>query len=280
MWPGVAPGSESWTQKEVEHRVPLPEGGTTRQIRNVVTPTLTVYLPDPGKANGTALVVCPGGAYRVLMLDYEGADVAEWLAARGVTAFVLKYRVQPTPQDQTTAEKENADLMAEFKASFDKSVRKLDAGRATAVADGRQAIRYIREHASQWHISPERIGIMGFSAGAGLTMGLILDHDPASRPNFAAPIYGYMDDKPVPQDAPPLFITATQDDVLVPAEQSVKIFRAWATAKKPAELHLFEQGGHGFGFRKLGMPVDHWPDLFERWLRSQRLLDPASASSK
>jgi acetyl esterase/lipase len=113
---------------------------------------------------------------------------------------------------------------------------------------------------------------MGFSAGAGLTMGVILDHDEQSRPNFAATIYGYMDDAALPTDAPPIFIVATQADALIPSERSIKIYEKWTAAKVPAELHLFEQGPHGFAFRRLGLPVDHWTALFENWLRSRALL--------
>ena len=277
IWPGVAPGSEKWTQKEVDELFPEsgPDHLRARSIRNVVTPTLTVYEPPAGKANGTALIVCPGGGYFALSFNYEGTTVAEWLANRGITAFVLKYRVTPTPPDMAAKAAEMKELFSGLQADFDTNIHKLDSGRAIAIADGKQAIRYVREHAAQWHIAPDRIGIMGFSAGAGLTMGVILDHDPTSRPDFAAPIYGYMDDAPPPKDAPPIFIVTTQADGLVPAERSIRIYQKWTAAKVPAELHLFEQGPHGFGFRKLGLPVDHWPELFENWLRSRALL-PAS----
>jgi len=281
IWPGVAPGSEKWTQKEVEDLIPSagPEQEPARNIRNVVTPTLTIYQPPAGKANGTALIVCPGGGYFGLMFNYEGTDVAEWLAGRGITAFVLKYRVTPTPQDMAARAAQTSGLLAALQADFDTAIHQLDSGRALAIADGRQAIRYVREHAAQWHIAPDRIGLMGFSAGAGLTMGVILDHDAASRPNFAAPIYGYMDDDMPPKDAPPIFIVATQADALVPSERSVKIYQKWTTARLPAELHLFEQGPHGFGFRRLGLPVDHWPEHFENWLRSRALLPAAQSAS-
>jgi acetyl esterase/lipase len=249
-----------------------PDHLRAQSIRNVVTPTLTVYQPSAGSANGTALIVCPGGGYYALMFNYEGTDVAEWLATRGITAFVLKYRVTPTPPDLAATTPEMKELFASLQSDFDTTIHKLDPARAIAIADGRQAIRYVRDHAAQWHIVPDRIGIMGFSAGAGLTMGVILDHDAASRPNFAAPIYGYMDDEPLPKDAPPIFIVASQADGLVPSERSIRIYQKWTAAKLPGELHLFEQGPHGFGFRQLGLAVDHWPQLFENWLRSRALL--------
>jgi acetyl esterase/lipase len=272
IWLGVAPGAENWKQKEVEELTPGPGEAKNQGFRNVVTPTLSVYEPPAGKANGTAVIVCPGGGYYGLSFTNEGTSVAEWLASRGVTAFVLKYRLIPTSDDVAARTEELKTMLTALQADFDANVHKLDAGRTVAVADGRQAIRYVREHAAQWHVAPDRIGIIGFSAGAGLTMALILDHDEASRPNFAAPIYGYMDDKALPKDAPPLFIVATQADSLVPSERSVRIYQKWTAAKLPAELHLFEQGPHGFGFRALGLPVDHWPELFENWLRSRSLL--------
>jgi acetyl esterase/lipase len=277
IWPGVAPGSENWTQKEVEEQVPTP--GTdhlaARVIRNVVTPTLTVYQPPAGKDSGTALIVCPGGGYFGLVFNYEGTDVAEWLAARGITAFVLKYRVTPTSDNMADRAAKTNGLLAALQADFDSNISKLDDGRALAIADGKQAIRYVRKHAGQWHVAGDRIGIMGFSAGAGLTMGVILDHDAASHPDFAAPIYGYMDDNRLPQDAPPIFIVATQADGLIPSERSVRIYQKWIAANVPAELHLFAQGTHGFALRRLGLPVDHWPELFENWLRSRALLPPS-----
>ena len=270
IWPGVAPGAEKSTQKEIEQQLPAPGNQTTRLIRNVVTPTLTVFAP--AKPNGTALIVAPGGGYFGLMFNYEGTDMAEWLSARGVTAFVLKYRLLPTPVNLADQSAEMKQLTASIQADFDANYHKLDAGRNLAVADGKQAMRYVRQHAAEWGVAKDRIGLMGFSAGAGLTMGVLLDHDAESRPDFAAPIYGYMDDVAPPQDAPPVFVLATQADGLVPSSRSIMIYQRWTAAHLPAELHLFEQGPHGFGTRQIGLPVDQWQGLFERWLRAHGLL--------
>jgi acetyl esterase/lipase len=270
IWPGMAPGSEHAIEQEIDSQLPAPDGQTTHLIRNVVTPTLTVFLP--AKPNGTAVIVCPGGGYFGLMFNYEGTDMAEWLNARGVTAFVLKYRLLPTPVNLADQSAEMKELTAAVKADFDHAYHKLDAGRSLAVADGKQAIRYVRQHAAQWNIAPDKIGLMGFSAGAGLTMGVALEHDAASRPDFAAPIYGYMDDISPPADAPPVFIVATQADDLVPSGRSVMIYQRWTQAHLPAELHLFEKGPHGFGTRHTGLPVDQWQDLFAAWLRSRGLI--------
>jgi acetyl esterase/lipase len=270
IWPGAAPGSQGAAQKEIDELRPQAGNETTRLIRNVVTPTLTVFRP--AKSNGTAVIVCPGGGFFALMFNYEGTDVAEWLAARGVTAFVLKYRLLPTLPNLADQVAANKELSASIQGDFDKSYHKLDAGRTLAVADGKQAVRYVREHAAQWHVAPDRIGLMGFSAGAALTMGVVLEHDAGSRPDFAAAIYGYMDDVPAPKDAPPIFIVATQADALVPSGRSAMIYQRWTAAHIPAELHLFEKGPHGFGTRQTGLPVDQWQDLFELWLRSHGLL--------
>ncbi|HEX3398482.1 MAG TPA: alpha/beta hydrolase [Steroidobacteraceae bacterium] len=270
IWPGAAPGSKGATQKEIDAQLPAPGNQTTRLIRNVVTPTLTVFAP--AKPNGTALIVCPGGGYFGLMFNYEGTDLAEWLSARGVTAFVLKYRLLPTPVNLADQSAEMKELTASIQSDFDNNYHKLDAGRTLAVADGKQAIRYVRRHAAEWGVAKDRIGLMGFSAGAGLTMGVLLDHDAESRPDFAAPIYGYMDDVAPPNDAPPIFIVATQADKLVPSGRSVMIYQRWTAAHLPAELHLFEQGPHGFGTRQTGLPVDQWQGLFEQWLRSRGLI--------
>src|SRR6202046_1357030 len=162
IWPGAAPGSERSTQKEIDAELPAPGNQTTRLIRNVVSPTLTVFAP--AKPNGTALIVCPGGGYFGLMFNYEGTDFAEWLSARGVTAFVLKYRLLPTPVNLADQSPETKALTAGTQADFDNSYHKLYAGRTMAVADGKQAVRYVRRHAAEWGVAKDRLGFVGFSA--------------------------------------------------------------------------------------------------------------------
>jgi acetyl esterase/lipase len=143
---------------------------------------------------------------------------------------------------------------------------------ALAVADGREAVKYVRTHAAEWSIDPDRIGMMGFSAGAGVTMGVLLDHPAGSQINFAAPIYGGgTDGRPVPTDSPPLFLVVAQDDHLT-SEGVEKLHRQWNDAGLPVELHSFAQGGHGFGMVKQGLPVDHWIDLYADWLDSLGLM--------
>ena len=221
IWPGSAPGSESWTQKEVQYL----NDQKQQMIRNVVSPTLTVYKPDPAKANGTAVIVAPGGGFLFLSWQSEGTEVAEWLASKGVTAFLLKYRL--TNSGETQEEFQKA-LMALFKA-ISAASNPQNTGRPEGdishheamseitllgQEDGRQAIRIVRKRAAEWGINPAKIGIMGFSAGGMVTLGPVLQHDPESRPDFAAPVYTPWSDTPVPADAPPLFILVAGDDQL------------------------------------------------------------------
>ena len=258
IWPGAAPGAENWNWQETETIGPK---DTIRRIGNVTRPTLTVYLPEPGVANGTGIVVAPGGGFRILAIDYEGHDVARWLVARGVAAFVLKYRVMRTgePEDKAGAQERRKQAM-EFCA-----------------ADGLQAMKVVRAHAAEWHIAADRIGIMGFSAGGYLTASVALHYDAQSRPNFAAPIYPLAPEEiKVPDDAPPLFICQADDDKSLPTvKNSIRLYTAWKEAGKPAEMHIYARGGHGFGMKKLNLPVDTWIDRFGDWLDMQGLLKAA-----
>ena len=276
VWPKDAPGSEKWTRKEVEFRSAL----LGKIVRNVVRPTLTAFLPERSKANGTAVIICPGGGFRFLAKG-EGIEVAERLRARGVAAFVLKHRLMDT--GATEAEFHKAMLQAALqKAIADglkgrerpvlpEDVRKFS---ALAVADGGQALKVVREHADEWGIKPDRIGIMGFSSGGVVATGVATEHDAASRPNYAASIYGpVLGNVKVPKDAPPLFICCASDDPLVPSRDSIHLYSAWQGAGKSAELHIYAKGGHGFGGQ--GLPSDAWIDRFGDWLGQQGFLKSA-----
>jgi acetyl esterase/lipase len=267
LWPGAAPGTESWSGAEVEVDADLP-AGKTHIVTNVTVPTLTVIRPAPGRANGTAVLVAPGGAFRALAWDLEGTEVARWLAERGITAFVLKYRVRPP-----------ADGAGAGTQAFDEWWAGTKAAREVAIADARQALRLIRTGAGRYGLKADRVGMIGFSAGAMVTMGAVLGTDPAVRPDFAAPVYGAMAPDAVPAaGAPPLFIVAAQDDPQVPPAKSVAIFDAWTAAHLTAELHLYEKGGHGFGMRARNMPADAWPRALEAWLVSRGLMAAAAGT--
>jgi acetyl esterase/lipase len=267
IWPGAAPGTEDWTGEEKDT---IPEGSSLPVlVTNVTMPTLTVFRPDPAKATGAAMIVAPGGAFQALAFNSEGVLVAKWLADHGVTAFILKYRVRmgsgggPRPNPGAGAPNTPAS-----REEFEKREHIHDTAAKIAMDDGLQAIRYLRANAAKYHIDPNKIGFMGFSAGGMTTMRVVLNGKPEERPNFAAPIYGAMQtDLPPPKDGPPLFVAAAQDDPQVPVRKSVEIFQAWKSAGLPVELHIYESGGHGFGMLKKNKATDAWPNAFEAWLR-------------
>jgi acetyl esterase/lipase len=257
--------SLKWTTPEREYFSPI---WNTQVVTNVSQPTLTVYAPAAGTANGTAIIVAPGGAFHALSINSEGIDVAKWLAARGVTAFVLKYRLVPTGEDGVK------EVMAKLG-----NLKKLDEDNAAlvplAIADGLAAVTYVRKHAAEFGIAPTRIGFIGFSAGGTVTSAVATKYTTESRPDFVAPIYAYLGalkDVTVPQDAPPMFIAAATDDQLKLAPDSVTLYNKWMAAGKPVELHMYAKGGHGFGMRKQNLPTDTWIDRFGEWLDLQGLL--------
>ena len=261
LWPGQAPGTERWTGPEQSADAELPTLGKVHVITNVTVPTLTVFRPAAAKEVGTAMIVVAGGAFRALPWDLDGLETARWLTDHGITAFVLKYRVRP-PGPEAAADR-----------SFDDFARRTEAPRDIAVADAEQAIRVVRSGAKQFGIAPDRVGMIGFSAGA-MTAALAADAgDPAVRPNFAALLYGALLEPSGPSaGAAPVFIVAAQDDPEAPVTHSVDMFLRWTSAKRPAELHIYERGGHGFAFRRHNLPADRWPDAFQSWLTARGYL--------
>lgn len=266
LYSGKPPGSENWNWQEGDNNKNM---FNTRVVYNVVQPTLTAYLPDAALANGTAVIIAPGGAFHTLSIESEGIDVAKWLNAKGVAAFVLKYRVVHSVTDDPVAE-----LMKKM-GDFKKLDEENDSVVTMAIADGLKAIEFVRTHAAGYNINPKRIGFMGFSAGGTLTMGTVFNATTASRPDFAAPIYPYINalkNQTIPADAPPLFICAASDDQLGLATHSTNLYNAWIGAKKEAELHMYLKGGHGFGMRKQGLPTDTWIERFADWMNLKGLL--------
>lgn len=265
LYPGPAPGSpqESYPEQAYFSKV-----WNTDVVTNVTQPSLIVFKPDPALKIDTAIVICPGGGFMALSISSEGTDVAKYLAARGVTAFVLKYRIAHTGDDAT---QEFATLIANA-AKFEVLLKNTE---PLSVADGLAAVTYVRQHASQWGISPDRVGIIGFSAGGAVTAEVATRYAPEGRPAFVAPIYagGMLRDAPVPADAPPMFIAAATDDSLGLAPQSVALWQKWTAAHKSVELHLYAKGGHGFGMGKHDIPTDHWIDRFADWLQLEGFLN-------
>ena len=254
LWPGAAPGSETWNYEEG------PPPDASHPITNVTHPTLTAYLPDASMANGTAVIICPGGGFRELWVSHEGSDLAHWLNSIGVAAFILKYRVMRTGDKDAN----DAAIMAERR----KTVIPL------AIADAQQAVRLVRSHAAEWGVARDRVGILGFSAGGHVAAGVTLHHEADSRPSFAAMIYpGTPDDVTPPADAPPLFLVHADDDkVVTPMDHSIRLYAAWKKLGIPAEMHIYSAGGHGFGTRKINLPAGTWTERFRDWLDVQGLL--------
>jgi acetyl esterase/lipase len=266
LYQGTAPGSEDWNYPELGEppSPPLNIGW----VRNVSKPALIPYLPDPKIANGKAVIVCPGGAFHGLAIYHEGHEVARWLQERGIAAFVLKYRVVRTPEDQEEYDRQDKAMRALPFEENEKQIKKITREvRKMAIADGLQAIKLVREQAEKWAIRPDQIGIMGFSAGGHVTAYAALQYEPASRPDFAAVIYGALvKDIVVPPDAPPLFLALTSNDE-ISVQPSLDLYSAWRSSGHPVELHIYANGDHGFGMIKNELPVDTWIDRFHEWLR-------------
>ncbi|MGA2848696.1 MAG: alpha/beta hydrolase [Terracidiphilus sp.] len=271
VWPGTAPGAPANPPAETDTTTAkdnLIAGKPLVRLGNVSTPTLTLYKAT-GNNTGAAIVVFPGGGYNILAIDLEGTEVCDWLNTAGVNCVLLKYRVPGTgPYPKSPA----------------------------ALQDAQRALGLVRQHATEWGIDPKRVGVLGFSAGAHLAAALSTHYDKrlydpidaadqlSCRPDFAVIVYpGYLalaDKNFAPNaeinptaDTPPTFIVQAEDDP-VHVENAVVYFMALKNAKVPAELHIYAQGGHGYGLRRTALPVTTWPQAVEVWLRTIGVLTP------
>lgn len=251
-----------WADEEMDY---FSTSWQTRVITNVSQPSMMVYRAPEGIATGTSVVICPGGGLYAHSIESEGTSVAEWLSKRGVTAFVLKYRLVPTGEDGTK----------QLSEEWEEGTRKAASLLHLSVDDALQAISLIRSNAAEYNIDATKIGLMGFSAGGAVTMGATYSSNLSNRPDFIAPIYAWMDIVPkseMPKDAGPAFIACASDDPLGLAPASVKIYQDWMSANNLSELHMYANGGHGFGMRPNGNNSDKWIEHFGEWLRGQGLL--------
>ena len=254
LWPKGAPGSEA--------RAAEAEELSGSNICNVHNPTITPYVPDAAKSTGTAVIICPGGGHSKLCLGHEGYALAEWFRDRGIAAFVLKYRLAREKGSKYTIQDH-------------------------AMADTRRAIRLVRSQASEWHIKADRLGILGFSAGGELAAYAAMKSDPgnkdaadpiekqSSRPNFQALIYpGSSGSFKVEPGMPPVFLAAGYNDRPDISEGLANVYLKYKAAKVPAEMHLFANAGHGFGYRPdaKSSAAGRWPERFTEWLADSRLL--------
>lgn len=265
LYNGAAPGSENWNWNEAENDS---NAWKTKAVYNVSHPTLTVFAPDSMSSTGTAVIICPGGAFHALSINSEGYDVANWLVKKGVTCFVLKYRLAHSlttdPVAEMTAKWGKPEFNEENKAVI-----------PLGIADGKNAIAYVRAHASEYGIDPHKIGIIGFSAGGTVAASAAFNYTTENRPDFVAPVYPFFPPEMVtniPADAPPLFIAAATDDGLNLAPHSVNLYQQWLTTKHSAEIHMYSKGNHGFGMRVQHLPSDTWIDRFADWLRVNNYL--------
>jgi acetyl esterase/lipase len=242
--------------------------------RNISTATLTPFLANPAKANGTSVIVAPGGGFMWLSMGNEGWEVAEALAARGINAFVLKYRLQPTADTLEAFETQMNQRFAEAakKSSDEKTPPKRPRGNLdNQLADAEAAYALIKSRAKEWNVDMKKIGMMGFSAGAALTMATTLQSQKVDLA-FIAPIYGSMDAVEVPKDAPPMFAAIAVDDFLFHGEFG--LIKSWYDAKIPVEFHLYQNGGHGFGLGNPDRTSNKWFDAFMYWLDVNGFLKP------
>jgi acetyl esterase/lipase len=272
--------------------IPLGTGGVNNQpasetwfrqwgdpmARNITTATLTPFFPKPGKANGTAVIVAPGGGFRWLSMGNEGWEVAQALADKGIAAFVLKYRLHPTPES-----------LDDFKAWMNRPrttpPANSDTSKSTAppgppqmdlsnqLVDAEAAYAMILKRSKEWGVDTNRIGMIGFSAGAGLTMHSTL-HSKTIKLAFIGPIYGGMGPVEVPKNAPPMFNVIATDDFLFRGQFGV--IDSWYKAGIPVEFHLYQNGGHGFGLGNPNRTSNRWFDAFIHWLEVNRFLKAKS----
>jgi acetyl esterase/lipase len=287
LWSGKAPGSESWSLPEVVTQGPA---GIT-SFANVSDPTLTVYLPDPSRATGAAVVVAPGGALRFLSWDNEGVKAAAWLNSKGIAAFVLKYRTRqsavggrrgapPIPPAPGVGGRGDAPGAAASRQEM--VIRNGNANPAPddatltevfhmGIADVQQAVRLVRRNATEWRIDTTRVGLMGFSAGGGVAVGAALAERSDASPDFLISVYGpSLMDVNVPTHAPPLFIAVGSTHFNV-TNGCLALFAAWKAAGKPAELHVYDQVSGAFGMTARGLPVDAWTDRLHEWLVARKI---------
>ena len=236
------------------------DGVKDRAVSNVTDPTIEVYLPEPAVRNGAAVLIAPGGGYARMAYDKEGIEVARWLNSIGIAGIVLKYRLPEMPKDaavRRTALFGDAAIGA-------KVVR-------VSLEDASEAMKIIRSNAPKWNIDKDRVGMMGFSAGGHLTALMGVQEPEAVRPNFLGLIYAAIPEViSVGKDTPQSFFVHASDDPSVPTDSSIHFYQALRKQKIPAELHIFSEGGHGFGIKKSGKTSEHWPARFETWFKAMK----------
>jgi acetyl esterase/lipase len=270
IWPGVVPDAQPVARPEVAtaENKSLLAGRPWVGVGKVTRPTMTVYSPE-GNNTGAAVVVFPGGGYQILAIDLEGTEVCDWLSSRGITCVLLKYRVP-------------GEGLSPKSGAYPKS--------PMALEDAQRTVGLVRFHATEWHIDPHKIGVLGFSAGGHLVAAISTHFEkrlyPAvdaadkesCRPDFAVGLYpGHMLENtskdfelnpyiPVSSQTPPTFLLQAEDDPVDTVKNSLVYYIALKKAGVPVEMHLYAHGGHAFGLRSTNLPITRWPQLMETWL--------------
>ncbi len=243
-------------------------------------PSLFVYLPKREIANGTAVIICPGGGFWALSINGEGIDLAKWLNERGIAAFVLKYRLVPSKTNDAVKEVTPILFGDVTNGKYEEASYPYV---PLAISDGATAIEYVRKNAKSFNVLPNKLGIIGFSAGGTIAANMAFNYTAANRPDFVAPIYPLLGsvkgtnmlristlrDAKVPADAPPLFIAATSNDGLRFTADGIEMYKKWLAVKRTAEIHIYSKGGHGFGMRKQNLPSDNWVESFYAFLKQE-----------
>lgn len=258
----------AWEGAEKEYYSPI---WYTQVVTNVSVPTMQVFRPSMEHNTGTAVIVAPGGGLYALSINSEGNDVAKWLNKKGITAFVLKYRLVPTGEDGV------AEITQLSMSDPDKIREEVAKVIPISIQDGLNAIAHVRKNASEYGVNPDKIGFMGFSAGGAVTMGVGYNYSEENKPNFLVPVYPWTDAMPVQDpkpDAPPMIIICATDDPLGLAKGSVALYKSMLDAQKSVALHMYAKGGHGFGMREQGLPTDRWIERFYEWSVAQGITQP------
>ena len=281
LYPGKAPGSENWTHHEVMLDYMSPIWHEVNQVvLNVVDPVIIPYLPAAGTETGAAVLVCPGGGFYALSWNNEGTQVAQWLADHGIAAFILKYRVSysgDTMEDiQSVADHNYAgvprdDAYQALAARNREKSAEMGDFRQFAHDDACTAIRYIRSHAAEYGVKPDRIAMVGFSAGGILSLDVIDDHDEASKPNLVGCMYGaFGAGDELPAEPCPLFIAATQREI---PGRATNLYELWTKNNLSSEIHGFTDATHGFGYRPNGRGENLWIVLFRNFMKKNHLIE-------
>jgi len=238
----------------------------TEVVTNVSSAHLEVFLPNPMIANGTSVIIAPGGGLFALSIEKEGRLVANWLNQKGITAFVLQYRLLPTEKDGLKDLPQEESKILEMVAPV----------LPLSVADGKNAVSYVRENAARWDLDPEKIGFMGFSAGGAVTVELALESAEEQLPDFIVPVYPWMKavgTYEIPEEVPPMLVICASDDPLLIGPDSIALYSRWIEEGGLAGIHMYSKGGHGFGIKTQGLPSDSWLDRFYDWALTEDLVE-------